>query len=668
MAPIKAEKILMRKIKKAQKKKLNLLKTRKEHTSGFTVTEKLPEDETERLIQQHAELSKRPANDDGTIPKKKKKKKFEVIEQQLDDGADNEVMPEIEQKKKKKKMKTMIDDGNNADKNKTASKPQEKKKKKMMDDGNSGVENKTASDPQEKKKSDDEGDETGYESEEKKPSDKSTTMGFEAAANPTFESLRDSISPETMRAIEKMGFKDMMEIQAKSIPKLLEGRDLRGTAKTGAGKTMAFLIPAVELVYKLKFKPRNGTGVIIVSPTRELSMQTFGVLRDLMEEHTQSFGLIMGGSDRKSEEIKLSSGINIIVATPGRLLDHLKTSPQFVYKNLVCLIVDEADRILDVGFEEEMKQILNMLPKRRQTMLFSATRNARVDQLASHALKTALIEVDVDSNKISATVEGLQQAYLVCPAEKRFLVLYTFIKKNRKKKVMVFFSSCMAVKFYHELLNYIDMPCMSIHGKQKQPTRTTTFYQFCNAEFGVLLCTDVAARGWDVPAVDWIVQYDPPEDPKEYIHRVGRTARAGGQGNALLFLREEEVGFVRYLQQYKVTVEAMDVAWNKVANIQPQLEKLMSQNYFLNSSGKEAFRGYVRAYNSHTLKDYFNIGNLDLKKVAQCFGYPVPPCVDLTVGKLQRNDKRPRRRGGGGGLGEWNKQHKKTNMYRQNRK
>nr|CAH7728303.1 unnamed protein product [Callosobruchus chinensis] len=332
-----------------------------------------------------------------------------------------------------------------------------------------------------------------------------------------------------------MGFTTMTEIQARSIPPLLEGRDLVGSAKTGSGKTLAFLVPSVELIYKLKFMPRNGTGVIIISPTRELSMQTFGVLKELMKYHHHTYGLVMGGTARQTEAQKLSKGINILVATPGRLLDHLQNTPDFLYKNLQCLVIDEADRILEVGFEEEMKQIINLLPsKRRQTMLFSATQNKKTDALTALALKKEPVYVGVDDSKAEATVSGLEQGYVVCPSEKRLLILFTFLKKNRKKKVMVFFSSCMSVKYHHELFNYIDLPVMCIHGKQKQTKRTTTFFQFCNAETGILLCTDVAARGLDIPAVDWIVQYDPPDDPKEYIHRVGRTARGEGKLKNLL--------------------------------------------------------------------------------------------------------------------------------------
>ncbi|XP_035769268.1 ATP-dependent RNA helicase DDX18 [Neolamprologus brichardi] len=249
---------------------------------------------------------------------------------------------------------------------------------------------------------------------------------------------------------------------------------------------------------------------------------------------------------------KLANGVNIVVATPGRLLDHLQNTSGFMYKNLQCLIIDEADRILEVGFEEELKQIIKLLPKRRQTMLFSATQTRKVEDLARISLKKEPLYVGVDDNKDKATVDGLEQGYVVCPSEKRFLLLFTFLKKNRKKKLMVFFSSCMSVKFHYELLNYIDLPVMAIHGKQKQTKRTTTFFQFCNADSGILLCTDVAARGLDIPEVDWIVQYDPPDDPKEYIHRVGRTARGiDGRGHALLILRPEELGFLRFLKQAK---------------------------------------------------------------------------------------------------------------------
>lgn len=278
-----------------------------------------------------------------------------------------------------------------------------------------------------------------------------------------FSSLKSTVSEQTLQGVTDMGFTKMTEIQAKSIPPLLEGRDLCGSARTGSGKTLAFLIPCIELIYKLKFMPRNGTGVLIISPTRELSMQTFGVLKELMSHHHHTYGLIMGGANRQVEAEKLGRGINIVVATPGRLLDHLQNTPNFLYKNLQCLVIDEVDRILEIGFEEELKQIINLLPKKRQTMLFSATQTEKTDSLAKLSLKKEPIYVGVDDNKEMATVEGLEQGYIVVPSEKRLLLLFTFLKKNRRKKVMVFFSSCMSVKYHNELFNYIDLPVTSIH-------------------------------------------------------------------------------------------------------------------------------------------------------------------------------------------------------------
>lgn len=201
------------------------------------------------------------------------------------------------------------------------------------------------------------------ENVKKKKSQKNDTPA-EISDDRNFSSLEGRVSSETLKAIGEMGFTTMTEIQARSIPPLLEGRDLVGAAKTGSGKTLAFLIPAIELIYKLRFMPRNGTGVLIISPTRELSMQTFGVLKELMAHHHHTFGLVMGGANRSVEAAKLAKGVNVLVATPGRLLDHLQNSPDFLYKNLQCLIIDEVDRILEIGFEEELRQIVNLLPSK----------------------------------------------------------------------------------------------------------------------------------------------------------------------------------------------------------------------------------------------------------------------------------------------------------------
>jgi len=247
----------------------------------------------------------------------------------------------------------------------------------------------------------------------------------------------------------------------------------------------------------------------------------------------------------------------------------------------------------------------------------------------------------------------------VCPSENRFPLLFTFLKKNRKKKVMVFFSSCCSVQYHYELLNYIDLPVMCIHGKQKQSKRTTTFFQFCNAETGILLCTDVAARGLDIPSVDWIVQFDPPDDPKEYIHRVGRTARGESSvGHALLILQPNELGFLKYLKDSKVPLNEFEFAWSKISDVRPQLEKLIERNYFLNKAATGAFRSYLRSYGSHHLKNIFDLHALDLNNVARSFGFTKPPAVDIGSCFGSGKNSRPKKRKGGGGLGYYNQMNK----------
>ncbi|CAG8326648.1 unnamed protein product [Penicillium salamii] len=456
-----------------------------------------------------------------------------------------------------------------------------------------------------------------------------------------------NLSENTMKGIRDMGFTKMTEIQQRTIPALLAGRDVLGAAKTGSGKTLSFLIPAIEMLQALRFKPRNGTGVLVVSPTRELALQIFGVARELMTHHSQTFGIVIGGANRRAEAEKLMKGVNLLIATPGRLLDHLQNTQGFIFKNLKTLIIDEADRILEVGFEDEMRQIVKILPtEERQTMLFSATQTTKVEDLARISLRPGPLYINVDHRKEHSTVAGLEQGYVLCEADKRFLLLFSFLKRNLKKKIIVFFSSCNCVKYHAELLNYIDLPVLELHGKQKQQKRTNTFFEFCNAKQGTLICTDVAARGLDIPAVDWIIQFDPPDDPRDYIHRVGRTARgAEGKGRSLMFLQPSEVGFLKHLKEARVPVVEFEFPASKIVNVQSQLEKLIGQNYYLNKSAKDGYRSYLQAYASHSLRTVFDVNKLDLVKVAKGFGFNAPPRIDIQLGASLSRDKKQEQQG-----------------------
>ena len=281
-----------------------------------------------------------------------------------------------------------------------------------------------------------------------------------------------------------------------------------------------------------------------------------------------------------------------------------------------------------------MKQIIKVLPnENRQSMLFSATQTTKVEDLARISLRPGPLYINVVPEKDVSNADGLEKWYVVCDSDKRFLLLFSFLKRNVKKKIIVFLSSCNSVKFYSELLNYIDLPVLDLHGKQKQQKRTNTFFEFCNAKQGILVCTDVAARGLDIPAVDWIVQFYPPDDPRDYIHRVGRTARGTqGKGKSLMFLTPSELGFLRYLKAAKVPLNEYEFPANKIANIQSQLTKLIKTNYLLNQSAKDGYRAYLQAYASHGLKTVYQIDKLDLKKVSASFGLDQVPRVNLSIG------------------------------------
>ena len=256
------------------------------------------------------------------------------------------------------------------------------------------------------------------------------------------------LSENTQTALSKLGLTRLTQIQSMAIPPLLAGKDLIGAAKTGSGKTLAFLVPCIELLHKAQFGSRNGTGVIIISPTRELAMQIYGVCRDVITEgkHRQTYGLVIGGANRRTEAERLAKGVNVLISTPGRLLDHLQNTKGFVFRNLLAFVADEADRILEQGFEDDLRAIIRILPKDRQTMLFSATQTKKVKDLARVSIDRAkAVYVEVPSETGLATAAGLEQGYVTVSSELRFLLLFTFLKKNKNKKVMV---SCVDVTIF----------------------------------------------------------------------------------------------------------------------------------------------------------------------------------------------------------------------------
>lgn len=366
--------------------------------------------------------------------------------------------------------------------------------------------------------------ESESESEPESEDDSSEPKAAAAAETETDSSLQKDkyfsninfqefdINALTLQSLHELGFKTATEIQAKTIPLSLSGADIIGSAKTGSGKSLAFLIPAVETVLRLKEKA--GTKVLVLTPTRELALQLYNLAKDLLMHHKESCALTIGGANRKVEAEKLKSGASIVIATPGRFLDHMKNTKGFVFNNLSMLVIDEADAILKIGFEQELKDIVGLLPKKRQTLLFSATMSNKLDDIIRLSLRNP---IQISTKSHVATVTNLEQGYVVIDADKKFLLLYTFLRKNINKKIIVFFASCKEVEFYAHLLNYVDIKVVSTHGGQKQQKRTATFFEFSNMEEGILLCTDVVQRGLDFPDVDWIIQYDPPHSKNKFF-------------------------------------------------------------------------------------------------------------------------------------------------------
>lgn len=465
----------------------------------------------------------------------------------------------------------------------------------------------------------------------------------------TFSSLQDKISQNTLTAIENMGFETMDKLVERCILTILQGENLVATIKTKSTSNLSFLIPAIELINKLSSKLQKGTGCIIVTSTRESALQVFGTLKELLQFYQYTSCLLIDGSDQKTESRKLSKGVNFIVATPSRLFHHLQNTPDFVYKNLQILIFDETDRILEIGNEETVKQIIHILPEKRQTAIFMKEKISIEKFVNLSMIQNPIVLNQVEREE--KIVDGLEEGYIIAPSDKRFHFLLNFLEKNKKKKVIVLFSSCLSTIHHHDLFSSLDVPVSSIHGKQKQLKRREIFSKFSSSSSGILLCAEATASEVIFPKVDWILQFDPPENPKEHINRLSEMSKES-KGKSVLILSPEEIGFLSYLKEVGVSTSEFKISWNKIKNVQVSLEKLMAENYFLNLSGKEAFKAFVKSYDSHHLKEIFNIEKLDLTKVAKSFGFTVPPAVNLSINKEEFDKSaRPEKRLGGGGYG-----------------
>ncbi|NWQ76791.1 DDX10 helicase, partial [Columbina picui] len=447
------------------------------------------------------------------------------------------------------------------------------------------------------------------------------------------------LSKKTLKGLQEAQYRVVTEIQRQTIGLALQGKDVLGAAKTGSGKTLAFIVPALELLYRQQWTSADGLGVLIISPTRELAYQTFKVLRKVGKNHEFSAGLIIGGKDLKEESERIHH-INMLICTPGRLLQHMDETSYFYASDLQMLILDEADRILDMGFADTMNAIIENLPKKRQTLLFSATQTKSVKDLARLSLKDPEYVWVHEKAKFS-TPATLDQNYVVCELQQKVNMLYSFLRTHLKKKTIVFFASCKEVQYLFRVFCKLQpgLPVLALHGKQHQMKRMEVYTCFVRKKAAVLFATDIAARGLDFPAVNWVIQFDCPEDANTYIHRVGRTARYKEGGEALLvLLPSEEKGMVAQLAQRKVPVSEIKINPEKLTDIQKRLQAFLAQDQELKDKAQRCFVSYLRSVYLMKNKEVFDVFKLPLAEYALSLGLAMAPRVRF----LQRVQKQLR--------------------------
>lgn len=434
------------------------------------------------------------------------------------------------------------------------------------------------------------------------------------ATSLAWSSLEPPLRASTVELlVSKFGFATMTPVQAATIPLLLKHRDVVAEAVTGSGKTLAFGVAGVELLQN------NGKGsrFVCVAPTRELAAQTAQVMAKL----GMCVWTCVGGESPASSAT--SSEASCVVGTPGRLRESLENG-KLSAREVCFFVLDEADTLLDMGFSEEINDILRKMPKQRRTALFSATQTSGVDELAKAGLRNpATVRVRLEST----TPNEIQNEFCVLSPRSKISTVVR-LASRRDTKMLVFFDSCAAVDYFGLALRTCrpDLNVEALHGKMTQKKRTATWNRFLLPDNkSCLLCTDVAARGLDATDIDLVVQFDPPHNAETFVHRVGRTARAGRKGRALLFLEEHEDAYPELLRLRGVTTLGetdIDAASQEddEEELRDAFRLAASKDRALMEKATRAFTAHVKSYNEHKLKYIFRWDKVDIGDIAWLYG------------------------------------------------
>jgi ATP-dependent RNA helicase RhlE len=382
------------------------------------------------------------------------------------------------------------------------------------------------------------------------------------------------LHPTLLQAIKELGFARPTPIQADAIPPALAGKDLLACASTGSGKTAAFLLP---ILHHLLAKPRRTTRALVLTPTRELAAQILEDLNDLAVHTPITAASIFGGVGMGPQEHAFRSGVDVMIATPGRLLDHLNR-PYAKLTGIEYLVLDEADRMLDMGFLPEIKKILRHVPAKRQTLFFSATMPGPIQALTREMLHQP---VTINLERQAAPAVGITQAIYPVPQELKSALFLELLKRGEMQEALVFTRTKHRADRLQKYLVKAGIKAERIHGNRSQPQRTEALAGFKSGKYRVLVATDIAARGIDISELGHVVNFDVPAAPEDYIHRVGRTARAEATGDAFTFVAPDEEGDLRGIERAigrrlpRVTVPDFDYRAKAEAQLEmPHAERI----------------------------------------------------------------------------------------------
>lgn len=354
------------------------------------------------------------------------------------------------------------------------------------------------------------------------------------------------LSEPLQKALIEAGYTTPTPIQSKAIPSLLEGRDLLGVAQTGTGKTAAFALPIIDRLTKSKIKahPKH-VRALVLTPTRELAIQVHQSFMDYGKYLNQKYTVIFGGVGQAPQVRNLSNGVDVLVATPGRLLDLLNQN-LVKLNGLEVFVLDEADRMLDMGFIHDIKKIIKLLPEKRHNLFFSATMPPEIEKLAQTILRDpARVEV----TPVSSTAELITQSVMLVDRENKRALLKHILENEKLKKVIVFSRTKHGANKIVDFLEKNGIIAEAIHGNKSQTARQRALENFKQGKTRVLIATDIAARGIDIDDITHVVNYDLPNESESYVHRIGRTARAGASGIAISFCDGEEKAFLRDIEK-----------------------------------------------------------------------------------------------------------------------